>query len=86
MPRYQYRCSKCEDTFTFVHSMSEKLEKCDLCGAIGTLTKVYSTIRKTNVKPKKEKVGQKVKDYIEDTKRDVRREKERLKKEEYRPE
>ena len=86
MPRYQYRCSACEEAFMFIHLMDEKLEKCKLCGTIGTLTKIYSTIRKTTVEPKKEKVGQTVKDYIEDTKQEVKKEKERLKKEEYKPE
>jgi len=85
MPRYQYSCNSCEQSFTFVHLMDEKLEKCKLCGEIGTVKKVYSVIRKTSVAPKKEKVGQTVKDHIEETREEVKREKERLKKEEYKP-
>ena len=83
MPRYDYRCLECEVEFTVVHLMSEKLEKCPECEKLDTLQKVYSTIRKAVRNTKREKVGDKVKKHIEDAKKDVREEKDRLKKEEY---
>jgi len=64
--------------------MGEKLKKCPECQKIHTLKKVYSVIRKTTKQNNsKMKVGDRVKKYITDTKKDLQEEKERLKKEEY---
>ncbi len=83
MPRYSYVCEKCKQTFSITHSMSEKIEtyEHDECPDGGKLRKVPSVFCKQIVKEKK--TGQIVKKYIEDAKREVKEEKQALKKKEY---
>jgi len=85
MPRYDYKCSECEVELTVTHLMCEKLEDCPECEGKETLQKVYTTLRKVDPGKYAEKVGDKVKKYIEDTKKNVKEEKHRLKTEEYKP-
>ena len=61
--------------------MKEKYTYCNLCEK-ETLVKVYSPIRKKK-QMRDKKVGDVVHEYIKDTKEEVKQEKERLKKEEY---
>ena len=86
MPRYQYRCELCESEFTVVHGLNERLEKCQSCKKVGNLKKVYTTIRKMKSYKKTENkapAGQIVKKFIEETKKEVREEKDKMKSEEY---
>ena len=84
MPRYVYRCNTCEEEFTVIHSINERLQKCQICEEVGSLKKVYTTIRKTtNKKKQQSKIGTVVNKYIEDTKKEVNEEKKRLKNEEF---
>lgn len=83
MPRYDYKCLECEAEFTVVHLMSETLEKCPECDSEGEFQKIYSTLRKTIRGSKKKRVGEVVNEFIEDTKKTVKQEKQRLQKEEY---
>ena len=85
MPRYHYRCAGCEKEFMVVHAMDERLEKCQECGEINTLKKVYTPIPKTPKRTNKKKVGDLVKQHIEATKKEVAEEKKKLKTEEYHP-
>ena len=86
MPRYQYHCSLCESEFTVVHAINERLEKCQTCKKVGSLKKVYTTIRKMKNNKKSEKQpGKIVKNFIEDTKKEVNKEKKKMKSEEYKP-
>lgn len=84
MPRYQYRCEKCEADFEYYHTISEKKTICEVCNE-QTLLKVpsFSGIVK---KEEKEKVGAVVDNYIEEAREEIRREKQKLKKVEYKPE
>ena len=83
MPRYAYKCKKCEHVFEKVHSMSEKLKDCPACEAKDQLVRIPSnTIKSVS---RKEKVGEVVKKSIEDIKKEVEDEKERMRKEEYKP-
>ena len=86
MPRYTYRCNECEEVFEINHSMSQKLEDCDLCNTLQSLTRVpSSTFITTNRQLDKQgkKVGDVVKDHIEESKKDLKAEQERLKDIEY---
>ena len=83
MPRYTYRCKKCDQVFERTHSMSEKLKDCPLCEAENQLVRIPSkTIKSVS---RKKKVGEVVKQSIEEIKKEVKDEKERMKKEEYKP-
>ncbi len=40
MPRYVYRCTKCEGEFQVRHGMKEKQESCELCESKETLQRI----------------------------------------------
>jgi putative FmdB family regulatory protein len=77
MPNYVYRCKACEHEFEAFHSMTDRLEDCYSCKEKGTLFRVPSANFTTNVK-NKNKTGQIVKDFIEDAKKEIKEEKERM--------
>ena len=86
MPRYTYRCEECEEVYEVTHSMSIKLRDCELGGAIASLIRVPSstfiTTKTASTKGDK-KVGDVVKDHIEESKKDLKIEQQRLKGIEY---
>jgi len=75
MPKYTYRCDVCGDHLEKIHSISEKLAFCE-CGKEGSLTRVPSL--PFCVSHKKQKAGEVVKEFIEDTKREVQAQKEEM--------
>ena len=75
MPKYTYKCEACGEHFEKNHSISEKLTDCE-CGEEGSLTRVPSLPFCVSVK--KQKAGQIVKDFIEDTRRDVEVQKQEM--------
>lgn len=86
MPRYTYRCEECEEVFEVSHSMSIKLSDCDLCKSAESLTRVPSTTFITTKLPSTrddKKVGDVVKEHIEESKKELKSEQERLKSIEY---
>ena len=85
MPRYTYICKKCEKIFVATHSMNEKLKNCSFfeCQENGELERIPAIINKKKAKDEKE--GQEVKRYIEETKNEVKKEKQKLTQQEYKP-
>lgn len=81
MPRYVYRCKECEKIFEKVHSMSEKLKDCETCKTKESLIRVPNLITKKI--DQKGKVGDIVKQFIDDAKSEVAQEKKKMKEEEY---
>ena len=77
MPRYTYRCGKCENILEIVHSIKEKLEICEECN--GSLTRIPSS---TYIKFK-HKVGDVVNNHIEESKKELKQEQQRIGSEEY---
>jgi putative FmdB family regulatory protein len=86
MPRYTYRCDECGEAFEVNHSMSLKLEDCNLCQSLGSLVRVPSstfiTTNTTSTKDNK-KVGDVVKEHIEESKKELKSEQQKLKDVEY---
>ena len=80
MPRYRYMCKQCDNDFEVVHSIKERLEDCPSCGKENSLKRVPYILSKSSVIKKGKKVGESVKQHIEGTKKEVKREKERMKK------
>jgi len=68
--------------------MKEKYTHCGIfeCDKNNALIKVLHTISVKKEKPQHSKVGSIVKKHIEDTKEEVKAEKEKMQKEEYKPE
>lgn len=79
MPFYSYRCSKCENTFEEFHSMSIKLTDCVLCQEKECLNRIPGNI---NV-AENSNVGKVVNDFIKSVKEEIKADKERLPKQEY---
>ena len=84
MPRYSYHCEKCNGDFEYYHSMSEKKTECEIC-LDETLLKVpsFGGILK---KQSEKKPGSIVDSYIEEAREEIAREKEILKRTEYKTE
>ena len=76
MPRYDYRCLECEQTFTIRHSIKETVEVCE-CGAQGQMQKIPSmphVVKKSNA-------GKIVKNHIEEAKKEIKEFKKDMSKE-----
>ena len=81
MPRYTYRCDECESLLETVHSMGERLIRCEDCGA-EALNRVPATLAKKRKKAVSQP-GDKVKTFIEETRQDIRKEKKNLRSREH---
>ena len=77
MPSYVYECSDCEEIIEVFHSMSEEKTDCEICGSENTLKK----IPEVPFYVKKNSAGSVVKQHIEDTKKQIREQKENMRKE-----
>ena len=77
MPRYTYRCDVCGNSFEVSHSISEKLTDCE-CGEEGSLKRIPSLPFRASVKINKQKAGEIVKEFIEDTKKEVKQVKQEM--------
>ena len=79
MPRYLYRCNECDEEYQELHSIKEKLTNCKLCDTKNSLIRVpsaFTTAHKN--KAPKQKPGNLVKEFIEESKEDLRHQKEDL--------
>ena len=86
MPRYTYRCNECEQVFEINHSMSINLKDCELCESVDSLVRVPSTtFITTTIKSTKDnkKVGDVVNSHIEESKKELKTEQQKLKDIEY---
>ena len=80
MPRYVYRCGKCKGSFVTVHGIMEDQDHCELCyesSCVGRIPQMPT------VKVVREESGKLVREYIEDTKKELKEEKKRLKEKDY---
>ena len=80
MPRYVYKCNKCDESFVVVHGMTEDMDHCEVCFE---LNHVHRIPQMPSVKIVKEEAGKIVREYIEDAKKDLSNEKRKLKEKDY---
>ena len=88
MPKYFYKClrEECSEVMEIVHSMSTTIDACLFC--TGSVERVpFNTINilKPTDSTAKQKTGSVVKKSIEAFREDLKEEKRRLKKVEYKP-
>ena len=86
MPRYVYKCAVCSDLFEARHSLEERKTDCEKCENKNSLVRVpagFITLEQQVDRPAE--VGSLVNSFIEDTKKEVKQEKEKLLQEEYVP-
>ena len=83
MPRYKYFCDKCDILITVVHGINEEYEQnCKSCEAI--MKKVFANNFTTKInKNKKTKIGQITKEYIEENKHILEKQKQEALNESY---
>ena len=83
MPRYTYRCDSCSTIHEVTHSMSERLSECSECN-MESLTRIPSSFisqTTSSKQPAGEKPGELVKKFIENTKEEIKTEKNNKTKE-----
>ena len=85
MPRYMYHCETCDEKFSAYHLMSESLEKREDCENQCLLKRVPSFPANLKKNKIEQKVGEVVKHHIEDAKKELKKDKDKLKKQEYKP-
>ena len=79
MPKYIYKCEKCEEILETFHSMAEKLETCECEGPLTRLPSMPIVLTKDGSS------GKIVTEYIEDARKEVEEEKYKMKTQEYEP-
>ena len=83
MPRYTYRCDSCFAVHEITHSMSEKLSVCGECD-MESLVRVPSSFTSSTNKEQQstdDPPGNLVKEFIENTKTEIKTEKDNMAKE-----
>ena len=79
MPKYCYQCKECDYGFEVRHSMRDRLYDCPECDVVESLVRIpqliNKNIRQTSIN---EKVGDKVKEYIEINKQVLKEQKQEL--------
>ncbi|HUW47953.1 MAG TPA: hypothetical protein VMW36_04325 [Patescibacteria group bacterium] len=84
MPRYEYQCLECLGEMAINHPVKEDrtTDGCLLCGSDSKLKRIYSlSVAKTQTG--KEEAGAIVRAQIEESKRDLKKEKEDLAKKDF---
>ena len=79
MPKYTYECLSCEAVFECLHSMTEVAESCAKCDSTEIEKRVSDFTLKSPSEPSSSKpVGDEVKSYIENAKKEIKGEKQKL--------
>ena len=83
MPTYVYGCTFCDQKMDISHSIGEKPLTCPRCNSEDTLERDYTVTFSLNkaAQSGKPPTGQIVRDFIENTKEEIRHEKQTLLKE-----
>ena len=72
MPIYLYECGDCEETFKVRHGMSESCECCTLCGSSSLERKPTQFMNLSKQQISKQKTGDITKEFIENSKEDLK--------------
>ena len=80
MPRYQYRCKECDNILTIIHLSDEEQSDCPKCLAKHSLVKMLTTFSTKKKGTKKNKVGQTTEQFIEDSRNELKQQKNKLDK------
>ena len=79
MPKYTYECLSCEAVFECRHSMAEVAESCVKCDSTEIEKRVSDFTLKSSSEPSSTMpVGNEVKSYIENAKKEIKGEKQKL--------
>ncbi len=78
MPKYVYECLSCEVIFEHRHSMTKKSEKCTKCGSDKIEKRVSDFSLDKKETPADKETGSEVKKFIEETKKEIKGERDNL--------
>ncbi len=78
MPRYAYRCDKCDTDITIQHLSDEVVNDCPKCETQGSLTKQLTTFRTNKKQLRKQKVGDTTEKFIQTSRDELRQQKKEL--------
>ena len=80
MPKYVYRCNECDSTFQIFHGMFEIQESCEICNLETSLVRIpqINFINKKSPTSIKHKVGEKVVNFIEESKKTLKEQQKQL--------
>ena len=81
MPVYCYRCLECEEEFETRHSMKFEDQKCIACNSANVF-KIPSLNIDAHIRIHSSRIGRVVEDYIQTTKKEIKKEKKKLKRQE----
>tara|TARA_Y100000004_G_C8792468_1_gene359840 strand:- start:390 stop:665 length:276 start_codon:yes stop_codon:yes gene_type:complete len=84
MPRYMYRCDKCEKMFDVFHSITIKYKSCEEVGeeeCKGALTRIPSF--SSYIKKQKNSAGKMTNEFIEKASEELKEQKDKLVNREY---
>lgn len=81
MPTYCYRCLECEEEFEARHSMSFEDQKCPACNSTSVF-KIPSLSVESHRPTNTGRVGKVVDEYIQTTRKEIKKEKKKLKRQE----
>jgi putative FmdB family regulatory protein len=86
MPRYKYMCTECTLIYTVFHNINEVFVDCQECGALQSMQKLLST---PNIIKKQEqekiKIGDLTKEYIEENRKILEKQKKEARNKEHEP-
>lgn len=80
VPLYEYECTECSKNFEVFMSMNDTQEVCIHCGSSEIRKAVPTLGNKINKNDFKSRVGDVVKKHIEDSSKELKTEKKRLKR------
>ena len=83
MPRYTYKCSACELLHEAIHSIKTTLEECPECNSIEFIRIPTNFMISSGQLEDNKRVGDVVKESIEEFRGDLKEEKEKLTKQTY---
>jgi hypothetical protein len=78
MPKYTYFCSECKCSYALSHRLSEIHDVCRSCGSQKTLNKIPTSFAYSKMPDKNPQTGDLVKEFIEDSKGDIKEAKQEL--------
>jgi putative FmdB family regulatory protein len=81
MPRYEYRCTACEKVSTIYHPSCEVETVCPKCDSGSTLIKLLTRFATSTRRTANKKAGTLTEEFIEDSKRELRQQRDKLEKE-----
>ena len=81
MPTYVYECTNCYETFKVRHAMTETYESCEACSSphITRIPTAFANLAK-DVPPRKKAVGETTTEFIENSRADLKIQKQELEK------